>query len=188
MVWNDLPSTSAIIFSKQQYVSNVISVSHTMYSTSWTSRTWTPSSFFVTFSGSFSERGFNNYLQHFVVMDVSLSHLSLCFFTCAKATFWEQLLLVLSDSSQFWKNSNMLCSQDLRFLAKPRWPNPVPPPSSPTQRKRAQPPSNRAAIPEPSIITLKPYRPLLRLPTGTMDLDPKNKGSPMLVTANPWCP
>ena len=48
--------------------------------------------FFASFS-SFLERGFDNYLQHFVVMATGSSRLVLCFFTCAVLAFWEGPLL-----------------------------------------------------------------------------------------------
>ena len=83
---------------------NATCVSNTIYSTSWTSKlkkNYYLYDFFASFA-SFWERGFDNYLQHFEVMDVGSWHLSLCFFTCADAAFSEgPPLLVFSVSTQF---------------------------------------------------------------------------------------
>ena len=61
----------------------------------------------------FFERGFDNYLQHFVVMATGSSHLSLCFFACAVSAFWEgpPLLSFLDFSTFGSKNCNILDSK-----------------------------------------------------------------------------
>ena len=51
----------------------------------------------------FFERGFDNYLQHFVVMATGSSHLSLCFFARAVSAFWEgHPSIGLYDFHHFW--------------------------------------------------------------------------------------
>ena len=61
----------------------------------------------------FFERGFDNYLQHFVVMATGSSHLVLCFFTCAVLAFWEgPLLSAFLDFGTFGsKNDDILNSK-----------------------------------------------------------------------------
>ena len=88
---NEFPPTNVTKCCKNQYIFNTACVSHTICGTSWTSKLKTNYylyDFFASFS-SFLERGFDNYLQHFVVMATGSSHLVLCFFTCAVLAFWE---------------------------------------------------------------------------------------------------
>ena len=103
----------------------------------------------------FSERGFDNYLQHFVVMATDSSHLSLCFFACAVSAFWEgpSLSSFLDFSTFGSKNYNILDSKIHDF-----WPSRNDqieshrrPPPDPAEARQASTAAIRPS-PEPSII------------------------------------
>ena len=112
---NEFPPTNVTKCCKNQYIFNTTCVSHTICDTSWTSKlkkNYYLYDFFASFS-SFLERGFDNYLQHFVVMATGSSHLVLCFFTCAVLAFWEgPLLSAFLDFGTFGsKNYDILNSK-----------------------------------------------------------------------------
>ena len=114
MVTNFRPRTSQSVEKKHIFLTR--HAFHTLYAVLGDARSRKINSclgVLLTSFAPFFERGFDNYLQHFVVMATGSSHLSLCFFTRAVWAFWEgpPLLSFLDFGTFASKNGNILDSK-----------------------------------------------------------------------------